>query len=168
MQEHGPDSDAQSQRFKLPEGAIAQGRSQPKRTAPRSGQPAKHIIRRAALGIATFALALMVVAMIYGASISSGFSEVALENGTTAAFALLIGCFALPTPQRASLSHPLNFLVCVLVLAITPWTYQWGNQAEVAGVDLANGFNFIFEVLLAVVLYRIACRLQKLTQQCPG
>lgn len=72
--------------------------------------------------------------------------------------ALLIGCFALPADHRISLAPRSNLLVCLTVVAITPWTYQLGNRLEDAGMDLATGFNFVFEVLLAVALYRLAAR----------
>jgi hypothetical protein len=51
----------------------------------------------------------------------------------------------------------------MVLLAVTPWTYQLGNQQELAGMELAPGFNFVFEILLAVVLYRLATN-ARLTQ----
>lgn len=115
-------------------------------------------MRSLALGLATFLVALGVVAMIYGVIVSASFRDLTLENGTTAAVALLIGCFTLPLPQRLNLRPNANLFVCLVMLAVTPWTYQLGNQKEAAGMDLATGFNFVFEVFLAVVLYRLAAR----------
>ena len=145
-----------SDRFRLPSGALEKGRSQPKRTPPKRRSSNPQLLRRLALGLATFLVALGFVAVIYGIAVSASFRDVTLENGTTAAIALLIGCFTLPLPQRLNLKPKVNLLICLLVLAITPWTYQLGNQQEAAGMDLATGFNFIFEVFLAVVLYRLA------------
>lgn len=145
-----------SERFRLPSGALEQGRSQPKRTPPKRRSDNPQLVRRLALGLATFLVALGLVAVVYGVAISASFRDVTLENGTTAAIALLIGCFTLPLPQRLNLKPQVNLLVCLVVLAVTPWTYQLGNQQEAAGLDLATGFNFVFEVLLAVVLYRLA------------
>jgi len=145
-----------SQRFRLPSGNIEQGRSQPKRTSPKRTGPPQHLLRRLALGLATFLVSLGLVAVIYGIAVSPAFRELTLENGTTAAVALLIGCFTLPLTKRLALSLQRNLLVCIAVLAITPWTYQLGNQQELAGMDLAPGFNFVFEILLAVLLYRLA------------
>ncbi len=145
-----------SDRFRLPSGALEKGRSQPKRTPPKRRSDNPQLLRRLALGLATFLIALGLVAVVYGVVISAPFRDLTLENGTTAAIALLIGCFTLPLPQRLNLKPKVNLLICLLVLAITPWTYQLGNQKEAAGMDLATGFNFIFEVFLAVVLYRLA------------
>lgn len=147
-----------SDRFRLPSGALEKGRSQPKRTPPKRRSDNPQLLRRLALGLATFLVALGVVAMIYGVIVSASFRDLTLENGTTAAVALLIGCFTLPLPQRLSLRPNVNLFVCLVVLAVTPWTYQLGNQKEAAGMDLATGFNFVFEVFLAVVLYRLAAR----------
>lgn len=145
-----------NQRFRLPSGNIEQGRSQPKRSAPKRQGSQQQLLRRLALGLATFLISLGLVAVIYGFAISPAFGELTLENGTTAAVALLIGCFTLPLAKRLTLSPQRNLMVCVAVLAITPWTYQLGNQKELAGMDLATGFNFVFEILLAVLLYRLA------------
>lgn len=152
---NGPAEDGQ-QRFRLPSGNIEYGRSQPKRVAPKRSDSKQQVVKRLALGLATFLVSLGLVAGIYGLAVSPGFRELVLENGTTAAVALLIGCFTLPLPKRLALSPQRNLLVCLVVLAITPWTYQLGNQQELAGIDLAPGFNFVFEILLAVLLYRLA------------
>ena len=50
---------------------------------------------------------------------------------------------------------------CLTVIALTPWSYQLGNRLEDSGMDLATGFNFLFEIELAVVLYRFAARQPK-------
>lgn len=151
---HGS-AESTHQRFSLPSGHIDQGRSQPKRTAPKR-RSSQHLLRRVALAVSTFLVSLIVIAVVYGFAISPAFRELTLENGTTAAVALLIGCFTLPLSKRVALSPRRNLLVCIAVLSITPWTYQLGNQQELAGVDLAPGFNFVFEILLAVLLYRLA------------
>lgn len=148
-------------RFELPSGEIEVGRSRPKRIPPPRSNGNANFLYRAAFGVATFAITLVIVALIYGFTVSVVFRDVALENGTTAAVALLIGCFALPTSQRLKLSQRLNALVCFIVIAITPWTYQLGNRMEEAGTDLATGFNFIFEILLAVFLYRLTAHVQR-------
>ena len=145
-------------RFELPVGDISPGRSQPKRVAPKRRDGNNQFVQRAALAVATFGVALALVGFIYRFSISAEFGDVAFENGTTAAIALLIGCFALPAARRVQLSARANLLVCLAVLAITPWTYRLGNQLEAGGMDLATGFNFVFEVLLAGLLYRLAAR----------
>lgn len=159
----GPSSSRDDrQRFALPEENIAPGRSQPKRLPPtrREGDP--QLIRRIAWGVAAFGFALVIVSILYGLLVSDDFRSVSIENGTTAAIALLIGCFALPAAKRTALEPQRHFLVCLVVVAITPWTYQLGNRLEDSGMDLATGFNFVFEVLLAVVLYRLAAsRTQK-------
>lgn len=147
-----------SQRFKLPSGNIEQGRSQPKRISPKRRGSQKHLVRRLALGFATFVVSLSLVATVYGFVVSPAFRALTLENGTTAAVALLIGCFTLPLARRQALHPQANLLVCIALLAITPWSYQLGNQQELAGMDLAPGFNFVFEVALAIVLYRLASR----------
>ncbi len=144
-----------NERFRLPSGNIEYGRSQPKRTAPKRRE-SQQLLKRLALGLATFLVSLGLVAIVYDVVVSSGFRDLTLENGTTAAVALLIGCFTLPLEKRLALSRHKNLLVCIAVLAITPWTYQLGNQKELAGMDLAPGFNFVFEILLAVLLYRVA------------
>lgn len=151
-------ADATQRRFDLPSGNIEQGRSQPKRTSPKRSGPEQHLIRRLALGFATYLISLGIVAIVYGFVVSPAFRDLTLENGPTAAVALLIGCFTLPGAKRLSLSPKANLLVCLALLAITPWTYQLGNQQELAGIDLAPGFNFVFEILLGVVLYRLASR----------
>lgn len=156
--EGGSDSTSErtTERYRLPSGNIEQGRSQPKRTSPKRGGPQKQVLKRVALGLATFLVSLGIVSVVNGLVVSPAFRALTLENGTTAAVALLIGCFTLPAPRRQALGPRVNLLVCVTLLAITPWTYQLGNQQELAGLDLAPGFNFVFEILLAVVLYRLA------------
>lgn len=146
------------QRFALPEDDIAPGRSQPKRVPPARRDANPQLIRRIAWGVATFAISLTSVSAIYGLIVSPAFRSVSLENGTTAAMALLIGCFALPAPQRKALTPRAHLLVCTGILAITPWTYQWGNHLDAAGVDLATGFNFVFEIALAAAAYRLVAR----------
>lgn len=145
-----------SERFRLPTGALEKGRSQPKRTAPKRRSANPQLIRRIALGVATFLIALGLVSGVYGLAVSSDFGHLALENGTTAAIALLIGCFTLPVNKRLALRPQINLLVCLIVLSVTPWTYQYGNLAEAAGMDLATGFNFLFEIFFAVLLYQLA------------
>lgn len=157
---NGPFID-KSERFRLPSGNIEHGRSQPKRTAPKR-RKSQQLFKRLALGLATFLVSLGVVAVVHSVVVSPEFRDLTLENGTTAAVALLIGCFTLPIEKRLTLSRHKNLLVCIAVLAITPWTYQLGNQKELAGMDLAPGFNFVFEILLAVLLYRIASISRKL------
>ena len=149
------------QRFDLPDEAIAPGRSQPKRLPPKRYQGGLRLARRIALGAATFAVALGIVSTLYGLLVAPDFGSLSFENGTTAAVALLIGCFALPSAQRIALSPRRNLWVCLAVIALTPWTYQLGNRLEDAGMDLATGFNFLFEIALAVVLYRLAARQPK-------
>jgi cation transport ATPase len=144
-----------NERFRLPSGDIEHGRSQPKRTAPRRRE-SQQLLKRLALGLATFIVSLGLVALFYGVVVSPEFRGLTLENGTTAAVALLIGCFTLPSAKRIALNRQVNLLVCIALLAITPWTYQLGNEKELAGMSLAPGFNFVFEILLAVTLYRIA------------
>lgn len=149
-----------SERFRLPSGEIEHGRSQPKRTAPKRRE-SQQILKRLALGMATFLVSLGAVALVYGLVVSPAFRDLTLENGTTAAVALLIGCFTLPLTKRLALTRQKNLLVCIAVLAITPWTYQLGNQQELAGMDLAPGFNFVFEILLAALLYQLVARPRK-------
>lgn len=152
----GGTPEAASQRYRLPTGSIEQGRSQPKRSSPKRGGSNKQLVRRLAVGVTTFFLSLGLVAIIYGVTVTPAFRALTLENGTTAAIALLIGSFTLPPARRLALSSRANLFVCLTLLAATPWTYQLGNQQELAGVDLAPGFNFVFEVLLAILLYRFA------------
>lgn len=147
-----------SARFDLPVGELSPGRSQPKRTPPKRRDTNAHLLRRAAMGAATFAVSLAITTVAYRLLVSPDFGDAALENGTTAAIALLIGCFTLPTGRRRDLPLMSNLLVCLLFLALTPWAYQLGNDMDARGNDLANGFNFLFEVLLAVVMYRLAAR----------
>jgi hypothetical protein len=148
----------EGQRFALPDNDIAPGRSQPKRVPPprRDGNP--HLIRRIAWGVATFAVSLAVATAFYRLSVSPAFGNVCLENGSTAAIALLIGCFSLSSAQRLGLEPRQHLFVSLAVLAITPWSYQLGNRLVDTGTDLATGFNFVFEILLAAVLYRLASR----------
>lgn len=146
------------QRFNLPADDIAPGRSQPKRVPPPHRDGNSQLLRRIARGIATFVIALTVASISYGLIVSPAFRSLSFENGTTAAVALLIGCFTLPATQRLALTPRGNLFVCLALLAITPWTYQLGNRLEDAGMDLATGVNFIFEILLAVGLYRLAAR----------
>ncbi len=145
-----------SGRFRLPSGTLEKGRSQPKRTAPKRHSKDPKLARRLAQGVATFLVALGVVAVFYGVAVSPAFRSLTLENGATAAMALLIGCFTLPQTKRLELRPRINLLVCLTVLAVTPWTYQLGNEKEATGMDLATGFNFLFEIFLAVLLYRLA------------
>ena len=155
---HTPDGNDR-QRFTLPNDAIPAGRSQPKRVPPsRDRNDNPPLLRIIARGVATFGIALVTVSVIYGVLVSPDFRSICLENGSTAAIALLIGCFSLPAAKRVMLDPRKNLIVCLAVLAITPWTYQLGNRWENAGVDLATGFNFIFEILLAAALYRLAAR----------
>lgn len=149
-----------SERFRLPSGKIEHGRSQPKRTAPKRRE-SQQLLKRLALGLATFLVSLGAVALVYGLFVSPAFRDLTLENGTTAAVALLIGCFTLPLAKRLALTRQKNLLVCIVVLAITPWTYQLGNQQELAGMDLAPGLNFVFEILLAALLYQLVARSRK-------
>ena len=151
-------SPSRNTRFDLPAGELALGRSQPKRTPPKRRDTNAHLLRRAAMGAATFAISLGVTILSYRFLISPEFGDVALENGPTAAMALLIGCFTLPTNRRRDLPATFNLLVCLVFLALTPWTYQLGNELDARGSDLANGFNFLFEIILAVVMYRLAAR----------
>ena len=152
---------AQTPRFELPVGEMDPKRSQPKRIAPKRRDANPQLIQRVALGVATFGISLALVGLVYRFTVSPLFSDVAFENGTTAAVALLIGCFALPTAQRLQLNLRAHLLVCLTVLAVTPWTYQLVNQLEAGGMDLSTGFNFLFEVLLAVLLYRFAGRTRR-------
>lgn len=153
----GPSSTRESRsRFTLPDAPIEAGRSQPKRLPPKRRAGDGALIRRIAWGVAAFGAALMIVSTAYGLLVSPEFGSLSFENGTTAAIGLLIGCFTLPAAQRLALDRRRNLLVCMAVVAITPWTYQLGNRLEAAGMDLATGFNFVFEILLAVVLYRLA------------
>ena len=145
-----------SGRFRLPSGTLEKGRSQPKRTTPKRHGKDPKLARRLAQGVATFLVALGDVAVFYGVFVSPAFRSLTLENGATAAMALLIGCFTLPKTKRLELRPQINLLVCLIVLALTPWTYQLGNEKEAAGMDLATGFNFVFEIFLAVLLYRLA------------
>lgn len=144
-----------SQRFRLPEGALEKGRSQPKRTPPKKRLSDPQLLRRISLGVATFFVALGLVAILNGVLVSADFRDLTLENAPTAAIALLIGCFTLSLEQRLAIRPSINLLICLLVISVTPWTYQLGNQEEAAGMDLATGFNFLFEIFLAVMLYRL-------------
>lgn len=155
---HTSASSGPSDRFRLPSDALEKGRSQPKRTPPKRRGDNPQLVRRLAVGLTTFLVALGLVAMIYGLAVSATLRDTTLENGATAAIALLIGCFTLPLPQSLQLKPRAHLVVCLILLAVTPWTYQLGNEQEAAGVDLATGFNFVFEILLAVVLYRLAAR----------
>lgn len=146
------------QRFRLPSEEIEYGRSQPKRTPPKRRGSQKDLLRRIALSIATFLISLALISFAYGLFISRDFFELSLENGTTAAIALLIGCFALPLQRRVDLNLRRNTAVCFMLLIVTPWTYQVGNQMEQLGHELAPGFNFVFEIALAVALYRIVSK----------
>lgn len=87
----GDCSTGTSERFRLPSGALEKGRSQPKRTAPKRRNTDPKFARRLAQGVATFLVALGVVAVFYGATVSPAFRSLTLENGATAAMALLIG-----------------------------------------------------------------------------
>lgn len=106
-----------------------------KRTPPKRRSDNPQLVRRLALGLATFLIALETWLRRCTVSLFlPPFRDLTLENGTTAAIALLIGAlrsrFRNDKPQTQ-----VNLLICLLVLAITPWTYQLGNQA--AGMDLA-------------------------------
>ena len=153
-----PSSRQDRQRYTLPADDIAPGRSQPKRVPPTRRDGNSQLLRGIAKGIATFIIALTVVSISYGWIVSPAFRSLSFENGTTAAVALLIGCFTLPVTQRLSLTPRANLFVCLTLLAVTPWTYQLGNRLEETGMDLATGINFIFEILLAIGLYRLAAR----------
>ena len=48
----------QAERYRLPSGNIEQGRSQPKRSSPRRVGSQKQLLKRLALGVATFFVAL--------------------------------------------------------------------------------------------------------------
>jgi len=144
-----------SERFRLPDGALEKGRSQPKRTPPKKPLSDPQLLKRIALGLATFFVALGLVAIVNGLMVSADFRDLTLENAPTAAIALLIGCFTLSLEKRLALRPSVHLVVCLLVLSITPWTYQLGNQEEAAGMDLATGFNFLFEIFLAVTLYHL-------------
>lgn len=162
MQNGSPEPDQarlpQPDRFDLPATDVPPGRSQPKRVPPPRRQGDSRALQRAALGVATFVVSLILISLFYGVVVSPAFRDVAFENGTTAAVALLIGCFTLSADQRRALPAKCNLLICLTVLAVTPWTYQTGNRLEDAGMDLATGVNFLFEIVLAVVLYRFAAR----------
>lgn len=145
-------------RFALPDAPIETGRSQPKRLPPPRRDGSLGLVRRIALGVATFAVALVTVSVTYGLVVSENFGGLSVENGVTAAIALLIGYFALSAAQRQTLNQRRHLGVSIAVTAITPWTYQLGNRLENAGMDLAPGFNFLFEVILAIALYRLAAR----------
>ena len=147
------------QRFALPADDVAPGRSQPKRKPPprRDGNP--QLLHRIAWGVATFGISLALVSVGYGLMVSEAFAEIVFENGaTTAAVALLIGCFSLPAAQRQALKPRQNLAACVLILATTPWTYVLSNNLNDAGNWMAPGLNFIFEILLAAVAYRLIAR----------
>lgn len=147
------------QRFALPAGNIAPGRSQPKRKLPqrRAGNP--QLLQRIASGIAAFGVALALVTIGYALLISPPFAEVVFENGaTTAAVALLIGCFALPAARRMALNTKHHLAACIAVLTVTPWVYDLSNQMNDAGAWIAPGLNFVFEILLAVLIYRLIAR----------
>lgn len=148
----------QPDRFDLPPSDVPAGRTQPKRMPPPRRSNSGRLLQRAALGGATFIVALTLVSLLYGILVTPTFRGVAFENGTTAAIALLIGCFTLSAAQRHALPDRHNLLICLIVVAVTPWTYQLGNQLADAGMDLATGMNFLFEIVLAVVLYRLAAR----------
>ena len=143
-------------RFALPESPIETGRSQPKRLPPKRRDGSLGLVRRIALGVATFAIALATVSIGYGLLVSENFGGLSFENGVTAAIALLIGYFALSAAQRHRLNQRRHLGICLVVTAVTPWTYQLGNRLEGTGMDLAPGFNFLFEVVLAIGLYRLA------------
>lgn len=147
------------QRFALPAGNIAPGRSQPKRKLPqrRAGNP--QLLQRVASGVAAFGAALALVTIGYALLISPPFAEVVFENGaTTAAVALLIGCFALPAARRMALNTKHHLAACIAVLTVTPWVYDLSNQMNDAGAWIAPGLNFVFEILLAVLIYRLIAR----------
>ena len=147
------------QRFALPVGKIALGRSQPKRKPPqrRTGNP--QLLQRIASGVAAFGVALVLVSIGYALLISMPFAEVVFENGaTTAAVALLIGCFALPAARRVALNTKQHLAACIAVLTLTPWAYDLSNQMNDAGAWIAPGLNFVFEILLAVLIYRLIAR----------
>lgn len=153
---HSPQGDRQ--RYTLPDTDVGPGRSQPKRTPPRRNSNPQ-LLHRIARGVAAFAVSLVATSLVYGLVVSRDFADLAFENGaTTSAMALLIGCFTLPSSQRHTLGVSQHLLACLIVLAITPWTYAWGNQLESRGVDLATGFNFVFEIMFAVVLYHLIAR----------
>lgn len=147
------------QRFALPADNIAPGRSQPKRKPPprRDGNP--QLLHRVARGVATFAISLGLVTIAYGLLASKDLAEIVFENGaTTASIALLIGCFALPVAYRKALNTKQHLVACLAILATTPWTYVLSNRLNDSGSWMAPGINFIFEILLAAVLYRLLAR----------
>ena len=153
------------QRFALPAGDTAAGRSQPKRRPPhrRAGNP--QVLHRVAKGVATFGISLVLVASGYALMVSKAFAEVVFENGaSTAAVALLIGCFALPSSRRIALDTRQHLAACVILLATTPWTFELGNQMNDAGIWIAPGLNFVLEILLAIVIYRRLARRSVATQ----
>lgn len=161
----GPSGPSQTRedrsRFALPEAPIETGRSQPKRLPPKRRDGSSGLVRRIALGVATFAIALAAVSVFYGLVISEDFGGISFENGVTAAIALLIGHFTLSAAQRPRLNERRHLGICLIVTAITPWTYQLGNRLESNGMNLAPGFNFLFEVVLAIALYRLAAHQAK-------
>lgn len=148
-------------RFALPETPIETGRSQPKRLPPKRRDSSLGLVRRIALGVATFAFALATVSFGYGLLVSESFGGLSFENGVTAAIALLIGHFTLSAAQRNALNPRRQLGVSLAVTAVTPWTYQLANHLGSTGMDLAPGFNFLFEIALAIMLYRLAARQTK-------
>lgn len=146
------------QRFVLPDD-VRPGRSLPKRTPPARRSGDNELIQSIAWAVVVFGVSLVSVSLFYGLFISRAFAEVVFENGaTTALMALLIGCFSLPTPLRKALKPKQQLVACLAILAITPWTYLLGNHLDDAGNWMAPGLNFIFEVFLAVVVYRLLAR----------
>ncbi len=153
------------QRFALPADDVAPGRSQPKRKPPprRDGNP--QLLHRVARGVATFGISLALVTISYRLLVSKDFAEAVFENGaTTASVALLIGCFALPITRRKALKVKQHLVACLATLAITPWPYVFSNRLNDSGSWMAPGFNFIAEIFLAVIVYRLIARRQAATR----
>ncbi len=147
------------QRFALPADDIAPGRSQPKRKPPsrRDGKP--QLLHRVARGVATFGISLALVTTCYGLLVSEDFAQTVFENGaTTASVALLIGCFALPIARRKALNVRQHLVACLAILAATPWPYALSNHLNDSGNWMAPGLNFLAEILLAVIAYRLIAR----------
>ena len=160
-----PSSRDDRQRYALPADDVAPGRSQPKRQPPprRRGNP--QLLHRVARGVATFAISLGLVTLSYRLLVSKPFAEVVFENGaTTASVALLIGCFALPAVRRKELSTKQHVVACLVILATTPWAYLLSNNLNDTGFWMAPGFNFIFEILLSAMIYRLIARRSPATQ----
>ena len=66
--------------------------------------------------------------------------------------------------KRLALDTRQHLAACVILLATTPWTFELGNQMNDAGIWIAPGLNFVFEILLAIVIYRRLARRSVATQ----